>query len=182
MILIRSCRSISQRSLVNPSFCISFQRLKTTSTQHSPSPDAPREVPTPLILLSVPKWEGKKDGKSTFNAFIKHFTKEGWNVSCIDLDPALDSKQEKSSQILSNLESELSQEMRSISSGSGPFPPLLVSYGFSTLVAEQYVSSHPLSGLAMLDPPLSPSHAHQSRKIFFQPIFRHSLMSQLSRS
>ncbi|PWN31806.1 uncharacterized protein FA14DRAFT_169278 [Meira miltonrushii] len=165
MMLIRSCRSISQRSPLLPS----LKRYISTVTQYSSSPSATREVPTPLVLLSVPKWESGQEGKTTFKAFINHFTKQGWNVSCIDLDPVVkeDSKVQESSEILTGLESELSQQMRIISRGSGPFPPMLVSYGLSTLVAEQYVSSHPLSALALLNPPISPSHAHKSHPDIF---------------
>lgn len=166
MILIRSCQSISRRSNLIPS----FKRYVTTVTQYPPSASASREVPTPLVLLSVPKWEGGQQGETTFKAFINHFTKEGWNVSCIDLDPTIKeegNKTQDSSQILTEFESDLSKNMQSISLGSGPFPPVLVSYGLSTLVAEQYVSSHPLSALALLDPPISPSHAHKDRSDIF---------------
>ena len=42
-----------------------------------------------------------------------------------------------------------------------PFPPLLCAYGLSTLLAEQYVSSHPLTGLLLVDPPLTLSAARR---------------------
>lgn len=173
MIWIRSCRSWSQKTFFESSRIISFQRLLSTSIHYPASPKAHREVPTPLVLFCISKWEGHKDGESIYHAFINHFTKEGWNVNCIDLDPdergknESDQKNLESSLILSRLESTLAEQIRSAANGSGPFPPLLVSYGFSTLIAEQFVSSHPLSGLALINPPLTPSHAHRDRSDIF---------------
>jgi hypothetical protein len=47
---------------------------------------------------------------------------------------------------------DLRQALRSVHS---PFPPLLFAARGSALVAQDYVSSNPLSGLVLVDPPLS---------------------------
>ena len=54
---------------------------------------------------------------------------------------------------------ELAKEIRQSSS---PFPPLLCAYGLNTLVAQTYVSSHPLSGLVLVEPPLTIGAAAES--------------------
>lgn len=51
-------------------------------------------------------------------------------------------------------------------SASSPFPPLLFASSGSSLLAEQYVSSHPLSGLCLVDP-VNPSSAHKFFPHFF---------------
>ncbi|SCV67398.1 BQ2448_5009 [Microbotryum intermedium] len=52
---------------------------------------------------------------------------------------------------LAALEGDLLSSFRN--STSTPFPPLLLSHLWSTLLAETYVSSHPLSGLVLCSPP-----------------------------
>lgn len=56
---------------------------------------------------------------------------------------------------------ELKQQMRQSSS---PFPPLLFARGYNTLIAQTYVSSHPLSGLVLVNPPLTIKEALKARK------------------
>lgn len=51
-------------------------------------------------------------------------------------------------------------------SAASPFPPLLFAHSASSLLAEQYVSSHPLSGLCLVDP-VNRSSAHQLFPHFF---------------
>ncbi|BGP24527.1 hypothetical protein JCM10295v2_003445 [Rhodotorula toruloides] len=51
-------------------------------------------------------------------------------------------------------------------SAASPFPPLLFAASGSSLLAEQYVSSHPLSGLCLVDP-VNPSSAHELLPRFF---------------
>lgn len=46
--------------------------------------------------------------------------------------------------------------------GGAPFPPVLLARGLATLAAQTYASSHPLSALQLLDPPLSTSAAQSS--------------------
>lgn len=56
----------------------------------------------------------------------------------------------------------LSELVKEIRQSSSPFPPLLCAYGLNTLVAQTYVSSHPLSGLILVEPPLTVRAAAKS--------------------
>lgn len=133
------------------------RRLESTWVHYKPSPSAPREVPTPIILLSVSKWslEGKAD--ENLSAFVRHFTSQGWSVSSLDLDP-IDLPKDDSQKILSSLESELISQL-SRQHGSSPFPPLIIAKNLATLIAETYVSSNALSGMVLIDPPINPEVA-----------------------
>ena len=55
-------------------------------------------------------------------------------------------------------------------SAAAAFPPLLISSSLSTLLAETYVSSHPLSALILYSPPSSPLLAtlHEQRPDLFR--------------
>ncbi|KAI5474619.1 hypothetical protein MNV49_002730 [Pseudohyphozyma bogoriensis] len=72
----------------------------------------------------------------------------------VELNPASAVGASTSSQILAALESELVKEL-----AHSPFPPLLFSSHLSTLIAQTYVSSHPLSGL-VLHSAVAPTKAH----------------------
>lgn len=133
-----------------------LHRLKSTWVHHEPSPTAPREVPTPLILLSANQWTREGKSEQTLAAFASHFTARGWSVSCLDLDPGGLPKKD-SEETLSALESELKSQLSS--HGNSPFPPLIVARNLATLIAETYVSSNSLSGLVLIDPPVSPEAA-----------------------
>lgn len=83
---------------------------------------------------------------------------------------------------------ELKQQLRQSSS---PFPPLLFARGYNSLVAQTYVSSHPLSGLVLVDPPLSIAEALKSRKDLlkgehqefdYEPFFPISILSSRQRA
>ena len=36
-----------------------------------------------------------------------------------------------------------------------PFPPVIIAEGYAALVAQTYISSHPASGLILIDPPVT---------------------------
>lgn len=58
----------------------------------------------------------------------------------------------------------LSELQEQIRSSPSPFPPLLCAYGLNCLVAQTYVSSHPLSGLLLVDPPMTIAQAMEQRE------------------
>lgn len=132
-------------------------RLESTWVHHKPSPSAPREVPTPIILLSASKWSLEGKAEETLSSFVSHFTSRGWSVSSLDLEPN-DLPKDDSQKILSALESELISQL-SRRHESSPFPPLIIAKNLATLIAETYVSSNALSGMVLLDPPISPEVA-----------------------
>ena len=139
---------------------LSWRRLESTWVHHSPSPSAPREVPTPLILLSASRWSGEGKSAESLAAFVTHFALRGWSVSCLDLDPA-ELPVDDSEKMLSALESELSAQLGRLN--ASPFPPLMMARNLSTLIAETYVSSNALSGLVLLDPPVSAEDASKKQ-------------------
>lgn len=162
------------------------KRLDSTLTVHHPHKAASREVPTPLLVLTAYSWKWKiKKGSKAGNEettpkhldlapLVSHFQKHGWTVFTLDLDPKTVFEEPLKAKVKDNnamLTSEerlqlLVQEMTSMlqSHGPMPFPPLLVSTALPSLVAETYVSSNPLSGLVLLDPPLTPRKAFKPNR------------------
>jgi hypothetical protein len=78
-----------------------------------------------------------------------------------------------------------------ITKSESPFPPLLCAAGLDTLLAQTYVSSHPLSGLLLVDPPLSikealarkPGIVDPSMPEFdYEPFFPIALLTSRSRA
>lgn len=136
------------------------RRLESTLTVHRPHESASREVPTPMLVLTAKSWtQGTLPKPVDVGPLVSHFTKHGWSVISLDLDPAHGTKGGQD-HLLNSLTQEMTSKLGS--QGPLPFPPLLVSTGLASLVAENYVSSHPLSGLVLLDPPLSPLKAHEA--------------------
>lgn len=131
-------------------------RSKSSWVQHQPSVLAAREVPTPIVLLSASQWSRQPKSTDDLSSFIKHFTTRGWTVTCLDLDPD-HLPSDSSESILSAFESELKEQLTKLD--TTPFPPLLIAKDLSTLIAEQYVSSNPLSALVLVNPPLTPEDA-----------------------
>lgn len=84
---------------------------------------------------------------------------------------------------------ELSQAIRNSDS---PFPPLLISKGLDTLIAQTYVSSHPLSGLVLVDPPLTVQQARETatdtkslqgvQEFDYEPFFPVAILAQRRRA
>jgi hypothetical protein len=89
---------------------------------------------------------------SIWQPWIEKANGYGYACQSLELDPDLST--------LDELETELATQIRQSQS---PFPPLLFSSSLDTLISEKYVSSHPLSGLVLVDPPLSIGKAAKAR-------------------
>ena len=83
---------------------------------------------------------------------------------------------------------ELSSEL---SKAGSPFPPLLCAAGLDTLLAQTYVSSHPLSGLLLVNPPLTIKEAHDQKpglvdpstpEFDYEPFFPIALLTSRARA
>ncbi|OAX44770.1 hypothetical protein K503DRAFT_861062 [Rhizopogon vinicolor AM-OR11-026] len=128
-------------------------RHSSIFTVRTPSKNAPREAPTPLVFCSASHWDiGTRNG---IPDFISMLAEKGY--TCIDSDfgpPANgDGEMPLSSQsLLDHLSEELKLNLRL--SGS-PFPPVIFARGFASLIAQTYVSSNPAHGLFLISPPLS---------------------------
>ncbi|GAA6015101.1 hypothetical protein JCM11491_001662 [Sporobolomyces phaffii] len=120
------------------------------------SSDAARSLALPLCFLSVTGFDSRDS--SRWHAWIDRFASKGYSSLVVDLDPELALAASTTSEhLLSALERELVSLLRD--SSASPFPPLLFASAAASLVAETYVSSHPLSGL-VLDRPLAAPLAH----------------------
>lgn len=96
-------------------------------------------------------------------------SQQGYTSLLLTLDPEDDEKHVPAD-MLNRLEQgtacylpEMTQALQSPPAevGSIPFPPVLLAHGPVCAVAEKYASSHPLSALQLIDPPLSMKHAVQ---------------------
>ena len=88
-----------------------------------------------------------------------HLREQGFSSLFLDLDP--DTHGRPPSEILALMEDEMVRLLRHPPPEVGvpPFPPALTAAGAVCAVAEQYASSHPLSALQLVDPPLSMARA-----------------------
>ncbi|KAJ8295119.1 hypothetical protein OF846_002155 [Rhodotorula toruloides] len=122
------------------------------------APSSSRHLALPLAFLTVKGWDSH--GTQGWEDWISRFAARGYSSLLLQVDPAA-----APSTSLDGLESELVRLLRDPSASSS-FPPLLFASSGSSLLAEQYVSSHPLSGLCLVDP-VNPSSAHKFFPHFF---------------
>ncbi|KAG8765344.1 hypothetical protein FRC12_007543 [Ceratobasidium sp. 428] len=118
----------------------------------SASPTAPREVPTPLVILSVERWDEKsKEGMLDFAAM---FAERGYTTLEIDLapPPVGDSASKTSQALVEYFSRDLLSHIRL---AAIPFPPVIVARAGACIVAQSYVESNPASGLVLIEPPVS---------------------------
>ncbi|WFC97075.1 hypothetical protein MBRA1_003740 [Malassezia brasiliensis] len=119
--------------------------------------DAAREVPTPLLFVAAPAWTGGKDAQTQFAPLLAHVRRHGFTSLLLDLDVPRGSP----SDVLARLEAEMAATLTHPPQDVGPvpFPPALVALGPVCAVAEAYASSHPLTALQLINPPLSMQRA-----------------------
>lgn len=80
----------------------------------------------------------------------------------LDLDPEQDVSSVKTSAGLMDM---FESEARSmLSRHNTPFPPVMISRGPATLIAQTYVSSRPLTALQLIDPPITNEHLRRDRQ------------------
>ncbi|GAA6061222.1 hypothetical protein JCM10212_002681 [Sporobolomyces blumeae] len=138
---------------------------RSVSTARLVESTASRSLALPLCFVSVRGWDtphlvGWQD-------WIDRFAAKGYSSLLLDVDPSDAVQRAKStSELLSVLEQELASLLRDPATSS-PFPPLLFASSASTLLAETYVSSHPLSGL-VLDEPVVATTARTSLPEIFK--------------
>lgn len=130
-------------------------RLKSTLTTVRADPSANREVPTPIVLLSVAAF-GDEAANVKWKSSVAHLSRQGYESLLLDLD--LPSISQSKGSVLDRYEAEMSSTIRS----AAPFPPVLLCKGVSALVGQQYASSHPLTALMLVNPPISVAAARSS--------------------
>ncbi|BGP02642.1 hypothetical protein RTBOTA2_002479 [Rhodotorula toruloides] len=131
---------------------------RSASSFRAVAPSSSRHLALPLAFLAVKGWDSH--GTKDWEDWISRFAARGYSSLLLEVDPAA-----APSASLDGLESELIRLLRD-PSASSPFPPLLFASSGSSLIAEQYVSSHPLSGLCLVDP-VNSSSAHKLLPRFF---------------
>ncbi|GAA5958914.1 hypothetical protein JCM8115_000687 [Rhodotorula mucilaginosa] len=142
-------RSVLSRTLGRP---CSRLRCRLSTLRVVPS-TADRQLALPLAFLSVnPLGNGWQD-------WADRFAQRGYSSLLLDLDASVASAATSSHARLEALEQELLKLLRNPATSS-PFPPLLFASEADSLVAETYVSSHPLSALCLVSPLPAPS-AHE---------------------
>ncbi|GAA6002465.1 hypothetical protein JCM10207_001135 [Rhodosporidiobolus poonsookiae] len=125
---------------------------------------ADRELAQPLAFLSVQGWPQSQ--LADWEDWATRFSKEGYSSLLLNLDPAAAlNNSDSSSALLAELEREMVRLLRD-PANSSPFPPLLFASQASSLVAETYVSSHPLSGLCLVEPTPAPVAHEQLPSVF----------------
>lgn len=123
-----------------------------------------REVPTPLLFLSAPRWTGDQPASQLYAPWLEHLKKHGFSALFLDLDPELPTRDPAN--VLQVMEKDMAAALRSpAQSAAGiqppPFPPALIAYGAACPIAEAYASSYPLSALQLINPPVSMERAKQ---------------------
>ncbi|WFC97431.1 hypothetical protein MYAM1_000144 [Malassezia yamatoensis] len=133
-------------------------RSVSTLRKIDPSPNAPREVPTPLLFIASPQWAGSLRAEQLFAEILPIVWKQGYTALLLDIDIGDEVRPRKA---LDRMESEMMSMLRNPTKEVGmiPFPPALIAYGPMCPVAEKYASSWPLTALQLIDPPLSMKRA-----------------------
>ncbi|CDW98516.1 hypothetical protein [Sporisorium scitamineum] len=142
-----SCRLSTSR--------ISSRRFKSTIQVVAPSSSAAREVPTPLLFLTASKWTSSPPASEAFPEWIQHFSAQGYQSLLLDLDPDQPLSDIKdASQLMQVFEKDAIDTLRQAGQ-TPPFPPIMISRGPASLIAQTYVSSRPLTALQLIDPPIN---------------------------
>ncbi|KAG2129921.1 hypothetical protein DEU56DRAFT_816233 [Suillus clintonianus] len=146
-------RSNGLRFLRSGTRTAAFQvRHSSTFAVWNPPKQAPREVPTPLVLCSASHWDSGTRNNIP-QIFATMLAEKGH--TCIEVDFGLpgDGEMCSSSQ---DLMDRLSEELKvNLHLSGSPFPPVIFARGFASLIAQAYISSHPAQGLFLISPPPS---------------------------
>ncbi|EST08336.1 Peptide chain release factor class I/class II [Kalmanozyma brasiliensis GHG001] len=131
------------------------KRFKSTLKIFPASSSAPREVPTPIIFLTASKWTSSAPAAEAFSQWIQHFSSQGYESVLLDLDPDQPLSDIKdSSKLMELFEKDAIETLRQAGSAP-PFPPVMITRGPASLIAQTYVSSRPLTALQLIDPPIN---------------------------
>ncbi|GAA5857536.1 hypothetical protein JCM8547_009327 [Rhodosporidiobolus lusitaniae] len=141
---------------------------RVLSTVRVVAPSSDRHLALPLAFLSCTALDGKAPPR--WNDWIRSFASRGYQSLLVEVDPVdLPAQGGSPSALLAFLESELVRLLRD-PAHSSPFPPLLFAHGATALLAETYVSSHPLSGLCLVSPLPASSAQEKLPEVFKAPL------------
>ncbi|WWC69776.1 uncharacterized protein I206_103719 [Kwoniella pini CBS 10737] len=120
-----------------------------------PSPAASRESPYPIVFLRMKGVEGLED-ETDWVDWSSMFAEKGY--TSVEIDISSPTEFSKSSEleemkedisILKSMVNLLSSEIRLLSI---PFPPILIAFGKSTILAQSFIEDNPSSGLILINP------------------------------
>ncbi|GAK67075.1 uncharacterized protein PAN0_016d5301 [Moesziomyces antarcticus] len=138
-------------------------RFKSTLTVVPASSSASREVPTPLLFLTASKWTSSPPAQAAFSEWIQHFSAQGYESLLLDLDPdQAVSELKDSTKLMQVFEKDAIDTLRQ-SGKTPPFPPIMITGGPASLIAQTYVSSRPLTALQLIDPPINNAYLRKDR-------------------
>ncbi|PFH54624.1 hypothetical protein AMATHDRAFT_72402 [Amanita thiersii Skay4041] len=129
---------------------LSFRTTWGSFILHQPSPDAPREAPTPLVFLSAVTWD-PESGKGMTH-FSSMFAEKGFTCMQVDMLPPTNSETLSASELMTHFDAELKHSIRS---AMIPFAPVIVARSAACIIAQTYISSNPATGLCLISPPVS---------------------------
>ncbi|GMK55775.1 hypothetical protein CspeluHIS016_0208310 [Cutaneotrichosporon spelunceum] len=153
-------------------------RHSSTSTQTSctrwlvrpPSPAAPRECPTPLVLLRTPGlgYGASPESSEPWKVWADMFALRGYTTVEVDVGVSVplvaESEQAGIKQAADTLDAQLRRLLV-------PFAPVIIASGPACLVAQAYVSDYRAGGLVVLEPPPDEDPRAEA-KPFAWPAFR----------
>ncbi|KAK7064486.1 hypothetical protein R3P38DRAFT_3302021 [Favolaschia claudopus] len=131
--LVRSRALLAQRS--------------SSSFVRNPSASASREVPTPLLFVSVKEWDPDSfRGVEHLSSFLsmKGFTSVHCDLSLPDPPTSLHSEK-----LMNHFVLDLKAQLR-LAWHAAAFPPVLFARSAAALIAQAYISSNPVSGMMLM--------------------------------
>ncbi|CCA69640.1 hypothetical protein PIIN_03579 [Serendipita indica DSM 11827] len=128
-----------------------IRHASSTIVKYPPS-SAPREAPTPLVFPSVRGW-GEQESKRGIDTQAAMLRELGYTTVEIELDTY--SKPSERVGTLHDILSDYAKELHSEVKLASLFPPVIISRGIATMVAQAYVESYPLSALVLVGQTLS---------------------------
>lgn len=139
------------------------RRFKSTLRVIPASSSAEREVPTPILFLTASKWTSSAPASEAFAEWIEHFSSQGYSSLLLDLDPDQPTSDVKdSAQLMEIFEKDTIKTLHQAGQ-TPPFPPVMISSGPASLIAQTYVSSRPLTALQLIDPPINNKYLRKDR-------------------
>ena len=152
-----------------------------------------RECPTPFVLVRAHGLisESTEEGEDEWMGWSAMFAEKGYTAVEIDITNASSPSSSSSTGTgdggtqqspLPSMAKVLAGQIRLMAI---PFPPILISSGFSCLLTQTYIEDNPVSGLVMLNPPpddapkgLSKVLSFEWPRFKYEPLFPILIMGQ----
>ncbi|CAK9781351.1 hypothetical protein CC85DRAFT_325853 [Cutaneotrichosporon oleaginosum] len=150
-------------STSSTSFNNSIQTTCSRWVVRDAHPSAPRECPTPLVLLRTPGLSfpsQPKETEDTWRVWADMFSMRGYTTVQVDVSvttsshlspaPGGEGEEKAISGPVKQAAAALNDQLRLLAI---PYAPVIVASGSACLVAQAYVSDYRASGLVLVEPP-----------------------------